>query len=74
MVIMISDGILDAIKSNNKEEYLEGMISALNIKNPQIFAERLLLGVTNTSDAIKDDMTIIVTGIWSKSCKNLILA
>lgn len=74
MVIMISDGILDAINSNNKEEYLEGMISALNIKNPQIFAERLLLGVTNTSNAIKDDMTIIVTGIWSKSCKNLILA
>ncbi len=73
MVIMISDGILDAISSDNKEEYLEGMISAMNIKNPKIFAEKLLSGVICDDNSIKDDMTIIVTGIWSKSCKNLIL-
>ncbi len=73
MVIMVSDGIIDAIKSDNKEEYLQGMIAAMEVSNPKIFADRLLRGVTLNSDMIKDDMTIITTGIWSRDTKNLIL-
>ena len=73
MVIMVSDGIIDAIKSDNKEEYLQGMIAAMEVSNPKIFADRLLRGVTLNSDMIKDDMTIITTGIWNRDTKNLIL-
>ncbi len=66
-IIMVSDGVLDAIRAENKEEVLSGWIAESNKKNPGEFAkyilEKALLESQNTA---KDDMTVLVAGIWAK--------
>ena len=44
------------------KEYLEN----LERKNPQDMAEEILRLVMETGGAGRDDMTVLVTGIWRK--------
>ena len=66
-IIMVSDGILDAIKAENKEEILSGWIADYNKKNPNEFAKYILERALSESEGVaKDDMTVLVAGIWTK--------
>ena len=66
-IVMVSDGILDAVKGDKKEEVLSGWIADYNKKNPKEFAKYILDRAVSESEGVaKDDMTVLVAGIWAK--------
>lgn len=65
-VIMITDGVLDALPTGEQEEVLEKWIRDLEISNPKEMAHYILEKVLEETDGLpKDDMTVLVAGIWS---------
>lgn len=67
IVIMVTDGVLDCIPDDDKEGYMEKLIMEINSNNPQEIANRILDRTLVMSNYIpKDDMTILITGIWTK--------
>lgn len=64
-IIMMSDGVLDALEGNNYEEAMRRIISDIREQNPKEIADRLLQFVLHCSNGrIQDDMMIVVIGIW----------
>ena len=67
-IVMVSDGVLEALPTADKErmmgEYLESMVR----RNPQDMAEEILQFVAEAADTkqygVRDDMTVLVAGIW----------
>jgi stage II sporulation protein E len=67
IVIMVTDGVLDSIKEENKEAYMEHFIMDIKSSNPQEISNRILDGTLSQSDYLpKDDMTVISAGVWLK--------
>jgi len=67
IVIMVTDGVLDCIPDEDKEGYMEKLIMEINSNNPQEIANRILDKTLLMSNYIpKDDMTILITGLWTK--------
>jgi stage II sporulation protein E len=67
IVIMVTDGVLDSIKEENKETVLEQLILEIKSKNPQEIANRILDRTLSRSNFEPvDDMTVITAGIWLK--------
>lgn len=65
MVIMVTDGVLDALPSGEQEQLLDLMILGSPIQNPKELAHYILekvLELGKTPPA--DDMTVLVAGIW----------
>ena len=68
IIILMSDGVLDALGECDYENAMEQAISELTEQNPGVIAERLLqLAIRAGKGHIRDDMTILVAGIWEKS-------
>lgn len=66
-IIMISDGTIDCIAGEGKENQLKNIILNTKIENPRDMAEHIMEEIVSKSDGyIPDDMTILVTGIWKK--------
>ncbi len=66
-IIMVSDGVLDGIRFENKEECLKEMILETETNNPQQLAEQLLERVRKMNGGVmRDDASILVVGIWKK--------
>ncbi len=66
-VIMMSDGLMEAVESQEKEEALGEIIMGIKSLKPKEMAKEILnkaLEVTGTKK--EDDMTVLVTGIWDK--------
>lgn len=67
-VIMVSDGIIDGLSLGVGEEALSEIISRLDIRNPKEMANQILNYVIHQSRGnIRDDMTVVVTGIWENT-------
>ncbi len=67
-VFMLSDGIVDAVEESDYKEELSEIIGNLEQENPRELAEALLQTVLRKSRGhIRDDMTILVLGIWENS-------
>ncbi len=67
-VFMVSDGIVDAVEESDYKEELSEIIGNLEQENPRELAEALLQTVLRKSRGhIRDDMTILVLGIWQNS-------
>jgi stage II sporulation protein E len=67
-VILVSDGVLDALDLNHYEEALEHYIGGIPGENPGEMADKLLQFVLHCGGGrIVDDMTIIVAGIWENT-------
>ncbi len=73
MVIMVSDGVLDALDCENKAEKLSEIIMGINSSNPKEVARKILEQAAGTeentqegSEGLSDDMTVLVTGIWNR--------
>lgn len=67
MIIMVSDGVLDGIIFENKEECLKEMLLEIDVRNPQELAEELLNRVqAMNSRGMRDDASVLVLGIWKK--------
>lgn len=71
-IIMVSDGVLEAIPELDKEEAFLGILSGVRSQNPERMAEEILDTVMALSpdweeNLPKDDMTVIVTGLFERS-------
>lgn len=65
-IIMVSDGILDALPVDDKELMLREFISKMPVKNPQDMADRILLFARSFTEKAADDMTVLTAGIWKR--------
>lgn len=64
-IIMVSDGIIDGLSQCMGEEALSEIISRTTLENPKEMANYILNYVIRAcKGAIRDDMTVIVAGIW----------
>ncbi len=65
-IILVSDGVLDALPSEDKEQALREYLESLGRKAPQDMADQILEFAMEFSDVVRDDMTVLVAGIWRK--------
>lgn len=67
-VIMMTDGVMDALPEGAQEEKLVEFIRETDIVNPTKFARGILSQVLKSSGGMPmDDMTVLVIGIWGLS-------
>ena len=67
MIIMVSDGVIDAMNCENKDERLGEIISTIESSNPKEMAEAILNRAVADKTKLADDMTVLVTEIWENS-------
>lgn len=65
-IIMVSDGVLDALPGEEKELVLKEYLDSMPRKTPQDMAERILRFACSFSNAARDDMTVLAAGIWKR--------
>lgn len=65
-IIMVSDGVLDALPEDDKEQMLKEFIEEMPLKNPQDMADRILLFARSFTERAADDMTVLTAGIWKR--------
>lgn len=66
-IILVSDGIADALPFFDKESYLARIIDEIPAGNPKNMAEQIMDEVLlYLGDEYKDDMTVLVLGIWEQ--------
>ena len=66
-VVMISDGILEALPGDDKELVLKEYMEALVYRNPQDLAERILEFAMSFSEENRDDMTVLAASVWQRT-------
>ena len=66
-MVLLSDGVLDYLRVPMPEETMREILETIESNNPgqmaKLILERILLF---TAGKVKDDMTVLVTGIWKK--------
>lgn len=66
-VIMISDGMVEALSGEDKEGIMGRMIMEIKTASPREMAVEIMGRILAITDGLpKDDMTVICTGIWDK--------
>jgi stage II sporulation protein E len=66
-IMMMSDGVLDTVPEWERAEFLQQIIGDDPGQNPQVIAGRILnASLLLQNFEAKDDMTVLVTGIWEK--------
>lgn len=66
-VIMVTDGVLDALGQENQEKIMKEIILQNGAYMPQEMSRAILEKVLHYSNyQVQDDMTILVAGIWKK--------
>lgn len=66
-IIMVSDGVLDALSRGIGEDMLSELIGSSNLENPGEMANAILnFCIHQCRGHIRDDMTVLVVGIWKK--------
>ncbi len=64
-VIMVTDGVMDALPVGEQDILLETIIKGTAINNPKELAHHILEQVLNwTGEEPLDDMTVLVVGMW----------
>lgn len=67
MVIMVTDGVLDALPPEHQEQLMKDIILEHPTNNPKELADYILSRVRQyKSGRFLDDMTVLVTGIWKR--------
>ncbi|MDO4343991.1 MAG: SpoIIE family protein phosphatase [Eubacteriales bacterium] len=67
MIVMVSDGVLDALPEDESEELMKYLILQNPAQNPAEFAQTLLEQVLAfENNAPKDDMTVLAGGFFKK--------
>ncbi len=74
-IIMISDGIEEAFQSEEASYILQDFIERIELENPREIANQILQFVIRACGGkIRDDMTVIVAGVWNneegKACQS----
>lgn len=65
-VVMVSDGVLDAMPGENKEDTFRDFLGGLPEAGPQETAEMILTFALSFEGQPMDDMTVMVGGIYGK--------
>jgi stage II sporulation protein E len=66
-LIMMTDGVLDALNAHAYEDTMKDIISTLRDENPKDMAGKLIQTVLCLSAGrIRDDMTVLVAGIYKR--------
>lgn len=67
IIIMVTDGVLDCIKEDDKEGFMEQMLMEIKSNNPQEIANKILDRMLQQTNYVpRDDMTVITAGMWLK--------
>lgn len=67
MIVMLTDGILDALPGENKEAVLCQYLSHTKTNNARELSENLLQMARSCQEGgARDDMTVLVAGFWRK--------
>jgi stage II sporulation protein E len=67
IIIMVTDGVLDCLETEDKEKHMEKTIMDIKSNNPQEIANRILDHTLSQRNYVPmDDMTVITAGIWLK--------
>ena len=67
-VILLSDGVADAMNQGIGEAVLPEIISRFQTKNPSELANNILNYVLHQCKGeVRDDMTVLVTGFWERA-------
>lgn len=64
-IVMVSDGVLEAMPGEQKEEAMKAFLENLGEKHPQEMADRILEFALSL-EAAADDMTVLVGGIFER--------
>lgn len=66
IIIMMSDGVLECNeKIENPENWMKEIILSIDSQNPQTIADEIIdIARHGNGDAVKDDMTVVVTKVW----------
>jgi len=73
MVVMVSDGVMDAFYNGRMSSVAEGdslerLIENLPCQNPNDMANQILMNALARSDKdVTDDMSVLTAGIWNKN-------
>lgn len=65
LIIMMTDGVLEAMPGMDKEGAMKEFCMGLSGKNPKELARRVLDYALEQGEA-RDDMTVLVAGMWKK--------
>ena len=66
-LIMMTDGVLDALPGQKEEETMKEIIMDVHEDAPKDFGRGILERVLGYSDyRARDDMTVLVAGVWKK--------
>lgn len=64
-VVMVTDGVVDALPPGRQDKLMEEFIANIDMQNPKEIAHHILGQVLECSDETPvDDMTVLVIGIW----------
>lgn len=66
VVVMVTDGIMDALPVGEQEILMKTIVEGTQMNNPKEMAHHILEQVLECSGEVPmDDMTVMVVGIWS---------
>lgn len=67
IIVMVSDGVLDGIIFEDKEEYVADVIAGQKTSNAQAMAENIMAEVERMQrGGLRDDSTVLVAGVWER--------
>lgn len=66
IVVMMTDGVLEALPGTEKELTMAAYLETMERKPPQDMADRILAYAKSFDAAPADDMSVMVAGIWEK--------
>lgn len=66
MIVMVTDGVLDALELGNREELLTHLVAEITSDNPKEVARQILEFACEMGGRRLDDMTVLAAGIWKK--------
>lgn len=65
-IVMVTDGVLDALPGEEKEQMMCQFLADMQEMPPQEQAERILDFAVSFVPVPRDDMTVLVAGMWKK--------
>ena len=65
-IVMVSDGVLDALPGDDKEQAMQQYLESVEGRGPQELADQVLDFAVSFIPAPRDDMTVLTAGIWKR--------
>ena len=65
LIVMVTDGVLEGMEGEDKEEAFKDFLRACPAQNPKELSSEALSVALSGSEA-KDDMTVLVASVWRK--------